>query len=105
MSRVAEGEAVYLVEAQRGELIHYHVSDGGNTPYRHKVRAPTLANLPSVIERLKGGYIADIPIVLAGIDPCFSCTDRMAFYDERKDKSWSWNEQELRKYSLNYYSK
>ena len=105
MSKVPEGEAVYLVEAQRGELIHYTISNGSNMPYRHKIRAPTLANIPSLVERLKGGYIADIPIVLAGIDPCFSCTDRMVFYDEGKDKSWSWNEEQLRRYSLEWHKK
>ena len=105
MSKVPEGEAVYLVEAQRGELIHYTISNGSNMPYRHKIRAPTLANIPSLVERLKGGYIADIPIVLAGIDPCFSCTDRMVFYDEGKDKSWSWNEEQLRRYSLEWHEK
>jgi NADH-quinone oxidoreductase subunit D len=98
MSRVAEGESAYVVEAQRGELIHYTISNGSNTPYRHKIRAPTYSNILSLIERLKGGYIADIPIVLAGIDPCFSCTDRMVFYDEGKDKTWSWTEDQLRKY-------
>lgn len=98
MSRVAEGESAYVVEAQRGELIHYTISNGTNMPYRHKIRAPTYSNLLSLIERLKGGYIADIPIVLAGIDPCFSCTDRMVFYDEGKDKTWSWTEDQLRKY-------
>jgi NADH-quinone oxidoreductase subunit D len=99
MSKVAEGESAYVVEAQRGELIHYHISNGTNMPYRHKIRAPTYSNLLSLIERLKGGFIADIPIVLAGIDPCFSCTDRMVFYDEGKDKTWSWTDNQLRKYS------
>jgi len=105
LNKVAEGEAAYLVEAQRGELIHYTISDGKNMPFRHKIRAPTLANLPSLVERLKGGYIADIPIVLAGIDPCFSCTDRMVFYDEGKDKSWSWDETQLRKYRKEWFEK
>ncbi len=105
MQRLPEGEAAYLVEAQRGELIHYTISDGKNMPYRHKIRAPTMANIPSLIERLKGGYIADIPITLAGIDPCFSCTDRMVFYDEGKDKTWSWTEGELSKYRKEWYSK
>jgi membrane-bound hydrogenase subunit alpha len=105
LSRIPEGEAAYLVEAQRGELIHYTISDGKNMPYRHKIRAPTLANLPSLVERLKGGYIADIPIVLAGIDPCFSCTDRMAFYDEGKDKKWSWTENDMRKYRTEWFEK
>ncbi|MCB2171174.1 nickel-dependent hydrogenase large subunit [archaeon] len=105
LNKVAEGEAAYLVEAQRGELIHYTISDGKNMPFRHKIRAPTMANLPSLVERLKGGYIADIPIVLAGIDPCFSCTDRMVFYDEGKDKSWSWDETQLRKYRKEWFEK
>ncbi len=103
LNRVPEGEAAYLVEAQRGELIHYTISDGKNMPFRHKIRAPTLANLPSLVERLKGGYIADIPIVLAGIDPCFSCTDRMAFYDEGKDKKWTWTDADLRKYRKEWF--
>jgi membrane-bound hydrogenase subunit alpha len=103
LNRVPEGEAAYLVEAQRGELIHYTISDGKNMPFRHKIRAPTLANLPSLVERLKGGYIADIPIVLAGIDPCFSCTDRMVFYDEGKDKKWTWTDAELRKYRKEWF--
>ncbi len=105
LNKIQEGEAAYIVEAQRGELIHYTISDGRNMPYRHKIRAPTLANIPSVVERLKGGYIADIPIVLAGIDPCFSCTDRMAFYDEGKDKSWAWDGEQLRRHGLEWYKK
>lgn len=105
MSKVAEGESAYVVEAQRGELIHYTISNGSNMPYRHKIRAPTMSNLLSLVERLKGGYIADIPIVLAGIDPCFSCTDRMAFYDEGKDKSWSWTDDQLRKYRKEWFEK
>ena len=104
-SRVAEGEAVSLVEAARGELIHYCLSRGDSKPYRYKVRAPTLANLPAVMEKLKGGYIADIPIVLAGIDPCFSCTDRMVFLDEDKDKKWDMTGNQLRNYGIKWYQK
>ncbi len=103
LGRIPEGEAVYLVEAQRGELIHYTISNGRNMPYRHKVRSPTLGNIPSLVERLKGSYIADIPIILAGIDPCFSCTDRMLFYDEGKDRSWVWTEEDLRKYRREWF--
>jgi NADH-quinone oxidoreductase subunit D len=103
MGKVAEGESVSLVEAARGELIHYIQSRGENKPYRYKVRAPTLGNIPAVIEKLKGGYIADIPIVLAGIDPCFSCTDRMVFVDEGKGKRWDMNGEQLRKYGIEWY--
>jgi len=72
-------------------------------PYRYKIRAPTLANIPSLAEKLKGGYIADIPIVLAGIDPCFSCTDRMVFVDEDKDKTWEMDGEQLRRYGIEWY--
>jgi len=74
---VEEGEAISRYEAPRGELIHYIRSDGSDTPERVKVRAPTLANWPTVVEGLKGSYIADTPMIVAGIDPCISCTSRI----------------------------
>ena len=104
LGKVPEGEAVSLVEAPRGELIHYIQSRGADKPYRYKIRAPTLANIPSLCKRLKGGYIADIPIVLAGIDPCFSCTDRVTFVDEGKDKHWGMTGEQLRRYGIERYN-
>jgi NADH-quinone oxidoreductase subunit D len=104
LGKVPEGEAVSLVEAPRGELIHYIQSRGTDKPYRYKIRSPTLGNIPSLCERLKGGYIADIPIVLAGIDPCFSCTDRMTFVDEGKDKQWGMTGEQLRRYGIEWYN-
>ncbi len=80
--RVPEGEAVARIEAQRGELIYYVRSDGTDVPERLKIRTPTLANLPAAQEMLVGGYVADIPITFASIDPCFSCTDRMVVLDD-----------------------
>ena len=103
LGKVPEGEAVSLVEAPRGELVHYIQSRGGDKPYRYKIRAPTLGNIPAVCEKLRGGYIADIPIVLAGIDPCFSCTDRMVFVDENKDKRWEMSGEQLRRYGIEWY--
>lgn len=70
-------EAIGRVEAPRGELIHYTKSNGTIKPERHKVRAPTLGNLLSVCKTLIGSHIADVPLILAGIDPCFSCMDRI----------------------------
>ncbi len=75
--KIPEGEVTTRVEAQRGELIYYLRSDGSDVPARLKIRTPTLANLPISLEMVRGGYIADIPIAFASIDPCFSCTDRM----------------------------
>ena len=95
--KVPQGEVVSRVEAPRGELIHYAKSNGTTNPERYKVRSPTLGNIPALCKMLLGGYVADIPIVLAGIDPCFSCMDRMAFVDNQKDKKWVWTLQQLRK--------
>jgi len=101
--RVPETETVCLWEAPRGELIHYLKSTGGTTPYRYKIRAPTLGNIPSVQRMLIGNYIADIPIVIAAIDPCFSCTDRMTFVDVNTEKNWVWDSEQLRRYSRKWY--
>jgi len=86
--KIPEGEAVSRVEAPRGELIHYIKSDGTAYPYRVKVRAPTLANLVAFPDAIRGAYIADIPSVMGSLDPCFSCTDRMAFIDTKKGHKW-----------------
>ncbi len=75
--RIPAGEAVSRYEAPRGEDIHYVRANGTDKPERVKVRAPTLANLTAISEMIEGGYLADVPIVIAAIDPCFSCTDRM----------------------------
>lgn len=103
--KIPPGEAVSRTEAPRGELIHYIKANGTDKPERVKVRAPTLGNILAVCEMLKGGYIADIPIVLAAIDPCFACTDRMIFVDRKKDIGWIWSEDELKKYSMKFYTK
>lgn len=81
--RIPAGEACSRYEAPRGEDIHYVRSSGGDKPDRVKVRAPTLANLNAVAESMKGVRVADIPIIIAGIDPCFSCTDRLVRLEDR----------------------
>jgi len=101
--RVAENEVLSRVEAPRGELFYYIKSNGTDKPERLKIRTPTLANLLPVCEMLKGCYIADIPIVLAGIDPCFACMDRALFIDENSGKRWVWDTKQLRKYSIKWY--
>jgi membrane-bound hydrogenase subunit alpha len=75
--KVPAGEAISRYEAPRGEDVHYVRGNGTEKPERVKVRAPTLANTQSVAKMLEDGYLADLPIVIAAIDPCFSCTDRM----------------------------
>ncbi|KXA99792.1 hypothetical protein AKJ42_02525, partial [candidate division MSBL1 archaeon SCGC-AAA261C02] len=72
-----EGEATNRGEAPRGELFYHFKSRGGEKPYRVKVRTPTLANIPSALEKLKGETLTEVPIVVASIDPCFNCTERV----------------------------
>ena len=40
------------------------------------MRAPTLANYPATVEMLRNGFIADIPLIFAAIDPCICCAER-----------------------------
>jgi NADH-quinone oxidoreductase subunit D len=47
-------------------------------PERHKMRAPTFNNIPTFRPRVKGESIADAGLIFAIIDPCYSCTERMA---------------------------
>lgn len=75
---IPPGEAVGHVEAPRGETFHYVRSDGGNYPVRHKIRAPSYVNIPSFKATCVGQPVADVTIALAAVDPCYSCTERLA---------------------------
>ena len=74
--KVKEGETISRVEAPRGEAFYFIKSNGGEKPERVKVRTPSLCNFISVIATAPGHQLADMPMILAGIDPCFSCDDR-----------------------------
>ena len=105
MSReVPAGEVVSRYEAPRGECLYYVKSNGTFYPERLKVRASTYANWPAVVYSLKGYYIADIPLIIAAIDPCMSCTSRVAILDtkdgnERKVLDMDY----LRTYGIKWY--
>jgi NADH-quinone oxidoreductase subunit D len=104
--KIPAGEAVSRYEAPRGEDVHYVKANGTEKPERVKVRAPTLANVQVVSHMLKDRYLADMPIVIAAIDPCFSCTDRTISIldaDRNKTNVIEWNE--LRSIGINWYQK
>jgi len=81
VKEIPPGEAVGRAEAPRGETFHYVRSDGGNRPVRHKIRAPSYVNVPSFKASCIGEHIADVTITLAAVDPCYSCTERLAVVD------------------------
>ncbi|MFA7329242.1 MAG: NADH dehydrogenase subunit, partial [Candidatus Ratteibacteria bacterium] len=73
-------------------------------PERVKVRAPTLANIQAVKKMLENRYLADMPIVIAAIDPCFSCTDRMINVRDAESKNNRLMEWEtLRRQGIEHY--
>ncbi|NYT05456.1 MAG: NADH dehydrogenase subunit [Methanomicrobiales archaeon] len=86
LCKKAEGEAVGRVEAPRGECLHYVRMDGHEQPLAWKVKASTYSNQMSWLKILQGEQLADIPIIVASIDPCMSCTDRVTVLrDGRRD--------------------
>ncbi|MDD5423146.1 MAG: nickel-dependent hydrogenase large subunit [Candidatus Omnitrophota bacterium] len=102
--KIPAGEATSRYEAPRGEDVHYVRSNGTDKPDRVKVRAPTLANIQTVAKMLEDRQLADLPIVIAAIDPCFSCTDRVTMVreaDKRSKKLMEW--EELHSYSIHWY--
>jgi Ni,Fe-hydrogenase III large subunit len=76
-------QGVRTVEAPRGEAIHYLITGENNRPERWRVRAPTYQNLQALPSMIQGETIADVPITLGSMDPCFSCTDRVETVDVR----------------------
>jgi membrane-bound hydrogenase subunit alpha len=78
LKSIPPGEGIGAHEAPRGETFHYVRSDGTNRPVRHKVRAPTFMNLPTCKATVPGASISDAAIILASIDPCYCCTERLA---------------------------
>lgn len=100
--RIKAGETVSRVEAPRGELFYFIKSNGSDMPERVRVRTPTICNMTSVIKLAVGHQLADVPMILAGIDPCFSCNDRMVLVDRgRSQQRVSWDA--LRRYGIAYY--
>ena len=86
---------VCTVEAPRGEAIHYLLTGGDNRPDRWRVRAPTYNNLQALPYMIKGETIADVPIILGSMDPCFSCTERVEVVNMRSGEAEKLDHQEL----------
>ena len=85
VKEIPPGEGCGHVEAPRGETFHYVRSDGGNRPIRHKVRAPSYVNVPSFKASCIGQHLSDVTLTLAAVDPCYSCTERLAVVDSHNN--------------------
>ncbi len=73
---VPAGETYAAVEAPKGELGVYLISDGANKPYRLKVRAPGFAHIASMDEMVRGHMLADVVAVIGSQDIVFGEIDR-----------------------------
>jgi membrane-bound hydrogenase subunit alpha len=76
------------VEAHRGELAYYIRSNGTNIPERVKIRTPSFMNNSALPFMLVDESIADLPLIIASIDPCYACNDRVVVVDTTKNKSF-----------------
>jgi NADH-quinone oxidoreductase subunit D len=74
--RVPAGEAYQCVEAPRGEIGYYVVSDGTSKPYRVHMRTPSFGNLQGLPKMLENTMIADSIAALGSMDFVLGDTDR-----------------------------
>jgi NADH-quinone oxidoreductase subunit D len=70
------GEAYGRIEAPKGELGFYLISDGGPNPYRYRVRPPSFINLTILEDMCLGHTVADVMVILGSIDIVMGEVDR-----------------------------
>lgn len=74
--RPKAGEAYGRLEAPKGELGFYLISDGSPNPYRYRVRPPSLVNLTILEDMCLGQQVADVVIILGSVDIVMGEVDR-----------------------------
>jgi NADH-quinone oxidoreductase subunit D len=76
-TKIPEGDVYVRNEAARGEAGMYMVSDGGEKPYRVKIRGPSFLHMIPVLEHvLVGAEIADVPVIYWSLNVCPADLDR-----------------------------
>jgi NADH-quinone oxidoreductase subunit D len=74
--RPKAGEAYGRIEAPKGELGFYLISDGGPNPYRYRIRPPSLINLTILEDMCLGHTVADVVVILGSVDIVLGEVDR-----------------------------
>ena len=70
------GEAYGRIEAPKGELGFYLISDGSCNPYRYRVRPPSFINLTILEDMCLGHTVADVMVILGSVDIVMGEVDR-----------------------------
>ena len=74
--KVPAGSYYQAIEAPKGELGYYMVSDGSTKPYRMRVRPPSFVNLQALDPMVRGGLVADVITCIGSIDIVLGEVDR-----------------------------
>jgi NADH-quinone oxidoreductase subunit D len=74
--RPKPGEAYGRIEAPKGELGFYLISDGSPNPYRYRVRPPSLINLTVLEDMCLGQNVADVVLIFGSVDIVLGEVDR-----------------------------
>lgn len=101
---VVPGEQLSRTEVSQGELLNY-LRITSNKLERLKVRPPAIANLASLLEILKNGSIADIPVVIASVAPSFFNTDLIILKEVTTGRMHIYSRSELRNYGICWYKR
>jgi len=73
---ITPGEAAFGIEAPKGNVTYYLISDGSTMSYRTRIRTPSFAHIQAVPMLCRGVMIPDLIAILGSIDYVLADVDR-----------------------------